>query len=186
MNMGQVGIYSASLLMLHDHLDDNFGGVLNAYSRDGAFMETYRTGALAVHVANDAEVNSSIGIMTLLKQYTANRDIKGEFQFRWDSRSSVLGIQISTRLYVNNVAVGVLDTHDSNGYDTIIANYDLDIAAGDLLQLWGRRHGANTVFVRNFRIYYDWAIKYFGNNQKLLTAPLNLANTELIDVAANF
>lgn len=186
--MPQVGIYSAYQLGLHNHLDNNNGGILNDYSRFGAFRESYRTGALATHVDNDAEVHSNVGVMTLLKQFTINTGQKGEWRIAWQSRSSVAGQDISTRFYVNGVAVGAVDTHNAAAYQDVTEDYDVNLAAGDLIQIYGRRVGACEVYIRNFRIYYDWCVKYFhdGTNGRVLVAPLALTDTEAIDVTADF
>ncbi len=186
--MSQVGIYSAYQLGLHNHLNNSQGGVLNDYSRFGAFREAYRTGPLAVHVDNDAEVQSAAAIYTLLKQFTVVTAQKGEYRIAWQSASTVGGQNISTRFYVNGAAVGAADTHNSAIYQDVTEDYDIDLAAGDLIQVYGRRVGACEVKVRNFRIYYDWAVKYFhdGTNGRVLTTPLALADTTALDVTADF
>ena len=186
--MAQAGIYSAYQLGLHNHLDNTNGGILNDYSRFGAFREAYRTGALAVHVDNDAEVTSAAAVYTLLKQFTIRTAQKGEYRIAWESASTVAGQDIATRFYVNGVAVGAADTHDSAIYQAVTEDYDIDLALGDLIQVYGRRVGACSVKVRNFRIYYDWAIKYFhdGTHGRVLTTPLTLSDTTALDVTADF
>ena len=182
----QVGIYSAYQLGIHGHLNNDDGGILNEYSRDGAFMEAYRTGALAVHVDNDAEVLTGLDGYILLKQFSVNTAERGEFRFTWQSRTNWAGQPIWTQFYVNGVAVGAEDTHAFEAYQNVLHNYDVNLAAGDLLQIYGKATMGASLFVRNFRIYYDWALKYFGNAEKTLTAPLALTNADLLDVTADF
>ena len=183
----QVGIISAYQLGIHNHLNNDNGGVLNEYSRFGAFRETYRTGALAVHVASDAEVHTPSAATVLLKQITINAAQKGEFRIQWESKSTVLGQGITTAFFVNGVAVSPDDSHDSAIYQTVQYDYDVDLAAGDLLQIWGSRDGACEVYVRNFRVYYDWCIKYFhdGTNGRVLATPLPLTDVAALDVTAD-
>ena len=181
--MPQIGIYSAYQLGLHNHLNNTQGGILNDYSRYGAYRRPYRTGALAVHCDNDAEVFTGNAIYTLLKEILVNTDQVGEYRISWQQRSSVFGQDSRTRFYVNGVAVSAEMTEGTNVYQTETHNYDVDLAAGDLLQIYGKRVGACDCYVRNFRIYYDWRIAYFGDGTVLnLTTPLPLSDADLLDV----
>ncbi len=186
--MGQVGIYSAYQLGLHNHLDNNNGGTLNEYSRFGAFRETYRTGALAVNVANDAEViEPDHGVYWLTKQFTVVTAQRGEWRIYFEMANFDNVTNVNARFYVNGAAVGAVQSRALNTYAPKTDNYDVDLAAGDLLQIWTNANG-DTVYIRNFRIYYDWAIKYFwdGTDGRVLSTPLTLTDTTAIDVTADF
>jgi hypothetical protein len=186
--MGQVGIYSAYQLGLHNHLDNNNGGTLNDYSRFGAFRETYRTGALAVNVANDAEVSEADhGVYWLTKQFTINEAQRGEWRIYFEMANADNMTVVNARFYVNGAAVGAVQARNLNTYAAKTDNYDVDLAAGDLLQIYTLGNG-DSVFIRNFRIYYDWSIKYFhdGTNGRVLSTPLTLTDTTAIDVTADF
>lgn len=186
--MGQVGIYSAYQLGLHNHLDNNNGGILNDYSRFGAFRESYRTGALAVHADNDAEVHEpDHGIYWLTKQFTVNTAQRGEWVISFEMHNDDNMTNVNARFYVNGAAVGAVKSNATNAYQTKTDNYDVDLAAGDLLQIWTNGNG-DSVYIRNFRIYYDWAIKYFhdGTNGRVLVTPLTLTDNEVIDVTADY
>jgi hypothetical protein len=184
----QVGIYSAYQLGLHNHLNDDQGGVLNEYSRFGAFREAYRTGALLVHVDNDAEQSEADhGVYWLTKQFTVNTAQRGEWRIYFEMANADNMTNVFARFYVNGVAVGAVQARNLNTYAPKTDNYDVDLAAGDLLQIYTLGNG-DSVFVRNFRIYYDWAIKYFhdGTNGRVLTTPLVLADVAALDVTADF
>lgn len=185
--MAQRGIYSAYQLGLHNHLDNNNGGILNEYSRFGAFREAYRTGALAVHVDNDG-AQSDVGIIySLLKQFTVVTAQRGEFRISWEMRNADNATNVETKFYVNNVAVSAAQNNATNVYAAKTYNYDVDLAVGDLLQIWGNANG-DEVFARNFRVYYDWAIKYFwdGTDGRVLATPLVLTDVSALDVTADF
>lgn len=182
----QIGVQSGARVGIHNHLNISQGGILNEYSRDGAFMETYRTGGLAVHVDNDDEVISGIDALVLVKQFTVDTAQRGEFRFTWQSRTSLLGEPVNSVLYVNGVAVGADNIHANDVYQNHLHNYDLDLAVGDRIQIYALATMGHQVRIQNFRIYYDWAVKYFGDSGKVLVAPLLLTNNDLIDVTADF
>src|SRR4030042_3075463 len=102
----QRGVYSASLLMLHNHLNDNLGGILNAYSRDGAYRTPYRTGALAIGCGNPAERDSDAAVYTLIKETIINVAQEGRYQISWQYRSTTGVDFVYTKVYVNGVAFG--------------------------------------------------------------------------------
>ena len=186
--MPQVGVYSAYQLGIHNHLNNDNGGILNDYSRFGAYREAYRTGALAVHVDNDAEVNSLIGVYTLLKQFTVNEGQRGEFRLSWEMKNTDNLTAVHVRVAINDVDIPASDqTENTNVYQSKIYGYDVDLNTGDRVQLLGNANG-DEVWIRSFRIYYDWSIKYFhdGTNGRVLVTPLALTDTTALDVTADF
>ena len=191
--MPQVGIYSAYQLGLHNHLNNENGGILHDYSRYGGFRSPYRTGALAVHADNDAEVSSVQGPpYTLLKQFTFNADYyRCSFQIYWEAKNADNATTVNTRFYRNGTAVSGVVNDATNVYSAVTYNYDPaagSIVEGTLFQIYGQANG-DQVFVQNFRIYYDWHVAGFGDPSlgiNLLTTSLPLDDTTSIDVTADF
>lgn len=187
--MAQRGIYSAYQLGLHNHLDNNNGGILNEYSRFGAYRETYRTGALAVHVDNDAEVHLAGGAgFVVLKQFTIDTAQRGEFRISWEMRNVDNATTVHARVAINDVDIPASDQSTAvNVYGGKTYNYDVDLALGDRVQIAGDPQG-DDIYIRSFRIYYDWSIKYFhdGTNGRVLVTPLALSDVEALDVTADF
>jgi hypothetical protein len=158
------------------------GGVLNAYSRYGAYRRPYRTGALVLSCANDAEVSlTGVGVYTLMKQTLINVAQEGNYHIDWEMRNSDNVSNVATKFYVNGVAVSAAQTRNSNVYGPKEHHYDINLAAGDLLEIWGDPLG-DTVWVRNFRIRYDWQIEYFGDGtSRILVTSLPLSDADLLD-----
>lgn len=181
--MPQVGIYSAYQLGLHNHLNASNGGILNEYSRYGAYRSLYRTGALALHVDNDAETNLNNAIYIKMKEIQINEDYEGQIRVAWQAHSSVALQEIRTRFYLNGVAVGAECDEDVVAYQDEVENYDVGLVAGDLFQIYGKRVGACVCYVRNFRLYYDWRLAHFGDGTIMnLATPVALSDADLIDV----
>ena len=184
----QIGVQSGARIGIHNHLNVSQGGILHEYSRYGAFRTCHRTGALALHVASDTERSGNNAGYLLTKEILINADYVGRWRIRFDHRSTILGQFIRSRVYVNNMVVSGEFETDNTGYVTENYNLDIDLQAGDRVQLYCRRAGAgNDYFTRNFRIFYDWHIAGFGDpslaiNQ--LTAALALLDNTLIDVTA--
>jgi hypothetical protein len=179
----QVGIYSASQLPIHNHLNDNMGGILNEYSRFGAYREAYRTGALAVSVPSLILKDSASLVETLIKQIRINQAYRGQWRIEWEFFSTLGASDVHTRLFLNGAPLSV-DYFTTSVVNVPEAyNHDVDFAAGDLVQIWGYREGAgDRVNVENFRIRYDWGIKYFGDGtSRVLPAPMALVDVDVLD-----
>lgn len=177
--MPQVGIYSAYQLGLHNHLNATQGGILNDYSRHGAYRIPQRTGGLAIHTAAPGETFTGLNVMTLLKELRIDETRPGRVQVNYDYWSLLGGANnVNARFYVNGVAVGALQT--GPGPTTVTENYDVGFTNGDLLQIWGRRIAAgDECHIDNFYIAYDWHLLYFGDgtiNNLVTTLPLTDAD----------
>jgi hypothetical protein len=181
----QVGVFSSYQMGLHNHLNDAQGGALNEYSRDGAYRRPYRAGALAVHIDSDAERSTASAIYTKLKEIRIETAQPGRYRIAWQARSDDVGQDIKTRFHVNGAIVSPEMTEGVVAYQDESHNYDVDLAAGDLLQIFGKRVGATTCYVRNFRIYYDWRIEYFGDGSRnTLVTALPVSDADLLDFTA--
>ena len=186
--MAQTGILSTFQMGLHNHLDADNGGILTEYSRYGAYRRPSRAGACAVSVPNDAEVSNPDGVWTLLKQFTVNEVLEGTFRIYWEAKNTDNVTVVNTRFYVNGVAVSGIVNDNSNVYSFATYNYDVDLAEGDLLQIWGNSN-ADVVWVRNFRVEYDWTLPAFGDPalaRNVLAAALALTDADAIDITADF
>jgi hypothetical protein len=183
--MAQVGVYSASLLMQHDHLNASMGGILNAYSRYGAYRRPFNTGALAISCDNDAQVTDNIGAdPQLMKEIRINAAQAGNFRISWRMCNVDNVSNVDAWFYVNGIVVSPIKSTTSNAWQTKTHDYNVNLALGDLLQIWGDR-GLDSLNVDRFRIYYAWRIEYFGDGtvNNLITA-LPLSDADLLDFTA--
>ena len=179
--MPQVGIYSAYQLGLHNHLDNTNGGILNDYSRYGAYRRPFRTGALAISCPNDAVVQGNWGPYTLMKETLINVAQPGNYHIDWEMANNDNVTSVDTIFYVNDVAVSGVQSRALAAYGPKEFHYDINLAAGDRLQIYGRANG-DIVKVRNFRINYDWQIEYFGDGtSRVLVTSLPLSDADLLD-----
>jgi len=177
----QRGIYPTFQLGIHDHLDDDRGGILNAYSRDGAFRKPYRTGALAIQCANNAERTTAIPGYSLLKETRINAAQPGRYRIFWRMKNADGATTVNARFRVNGVNVSVVQSTASAVYVNKTHNYDVDLAAGDLLQIWGDPV-TDEIFIDQFRIYYDWGLYQFGDGGRAnLVTLLPLSSVDLLD-----
>ena len=181
----QVGCLSAFQLGIHDHLSDERGGILNAYSRDGAYRTPYRTGALALGCGNPTERDSDAAAYALIKETRINVLQEGRFSISWNQRSTSGVDFVYTKVYINGIAFGAEKTTLNVAYVTETQNYDVDLAAGDLIQIWGRADNPTHLRVRNFSVKYDWGLSYFGDGTRNnLVTRLPLSDVDIIDFTA--
>jgi len=180
----QIGVQSGARIGIHNHLNNSQGGYLHEYAGYQAFRRPYRTGALAVSCANDAEKSlDGVGVFTLMKEIRINKGQVGNYQIYFEMKNSDGMTNVRARFYVNGIAVGAIQTRNLAAYGAKTDNYDVTLAAGDLLQIYGDPLG-DTVWIRNFRIKYDWRIEYFGAGGaagRVLAAPLLLTDADQLD-----
>jgi hypothetical protein len=181
--MGQVGVYSASLLMEHNHLNASMGGILNDYSRYGAYREAYRTGALNVEAVSLINKDSTSLVEVLIKEIKINKGYKGQWRIEWDFFSTLGVSDVHSRLMLNGVPLSPDYFTTSSVPVTKTYDHDLAFNAGDLLQVWGYREGGgDRVNIEGFKIRYNWGIKYFGDGTVMnLASMLPLSDIDVID-----
>ena len=179
----QVGVQSGARLGIHSHLNISQGGILNEYSRDGAYRRPYRTGALLAHTDNDTERSlTGIGAWTLMKQFRVNSNRVGSFQYNWEMKNFDNVTAVQSRFYLNGALVGAIENNATNIWVNKSHDSDINLNEGDTLEIWGHDQG-DTVYIRMFRIYYDWRIEYFGNGTRnVLNAPLALTDLDVLDL----
>jgi hypothetical protein len=181
----QVGCLSAFQLGIHDHLSNERGGILNAYSRDGAYRMPYRTGALAVGCGNPAERDTDAIAYVLVKQTRVNVMQEGRYQVSWQFRSTSGVDFVYTKVYINGVAFGAEKTTLNVAYQDAIQNYDVDFAAGDLIEVWGYADNPTHLRVRNLSIKYDWGLSQFGDGTRNnLVTVLPLSDNDVLGFTA--
>jgi len=181
----QVGCLSAFQLGIHDHLSDERGGILNAYSRDGAYRTPYRTGALALGCGNPTERDSDAAAYALIKETVINVMQEGRYRIAWQYRSTTGVDFVYTKVYVNGVAFGGEKSTLAIAYQDATQNYDVDLAAGDRIQIWGHADNPTHLRVRNFSVLYDWGLSQFGDGTRNnLVTRLPLSDVDIIDFTA--
>jgi hypothetical protein len=174
----QIGVQSGVRIGIHNHSTINQGGILY-----WAYRTPYRTGALAINCPNNAVTSTVSDDYILLKEITINTAQPGRYRITWEMKNLASAGTVTTRFYVNNIAISAPESMDSNVWQTKLYSYDVDLAVNDRLQIWGLRTIAETCFVRYFRINYDWCISRFsvdGTNRVLVTA-LPITDIDLLD-----
>jgi hypothetical protein len=177
----QVGVQSGARIGVHSHLNVNQGGLLNLYSPFAGFRRPYRTGALAVSCTNNAQKSYAGGGTVLMKEIRINTAQAGNYRIYWQMKNSDNITTVSVWFFVNGIAISPNYDEATNVYTAKTYNYDVNLNAGDLLQLYGFANG-DTVWIINFRISYDWRIEHFsdGTTRVLVTA-LPLTDLTLLD-----
>jgi len=180
----QVGVQSGARIGIHNHQNISQGGLLDLYSDFRGFGVPFNTGALAINVANDTARSTSNGAYTLLKEIRSNVLQPGSFLISFDMRSVDGVTNAVARFRVNGVVIGALHSSPNNVFQNYTDLYNVALAEGDLLQIWALSSGgASTTQIRNFRIYYDWRLEYFGDGTRnLLITALPLSDADLLDV----
>jgi hypothetical protein len=177
--MAQVGIISAYQLGIHNHLNNDNGGILHDYSRHGAFRIPIRTGALAISTDSPGDMNTNLAAMTKIKELRIDETRPARVVITYEYWSLMGGVNhVDAQLYINGVAVGPLQ-HGA-GPATITYNHDAGFTKGDLIQVWGRRYTAgDECHIDNFSINYDWAILWFGDGtQNVLVTALPVTDID--------
>ena len=83
----------------------------------------------------------------------------GTYRIKWDMKSSFDVVpDVYSRVYKNGTGFGAAVHNHSTSYGT--HSQDLVFAKGDLCQLYiqGNNNGSRTCYIRNFRLYFDYAI----------------------------
>jgi len=166
----QVGIYPTFQLGIHDHLTDDRGGVLNAYSRYGAYKRMYRTGAGLIHTSGGAPNTTDVLFplpMALIKSLRIDETRPGQVILRYTYESPVGMDHVDAQAFIYRAGAVFWTGGGPNhgfGPTTIAENYNNGFIAGDLVQVWGRVYDALDIcLITNLEIEYDWRIPGFGD-----------------------
>lgn len=175
--------------MPHSHISVAQGGILNAYSRYGAYREAY-SGAATVSLANDTErikaaPTSGAEIVKRTRiSAIVNDQQQGSFTFRYDYHNT-LGVGFPIDMWIERWRAGSPTTidffsNDNAGYSTRSVTWSGTILPGDYFTVaFSIADAGNDGYCRNFRINFGWRISYFGDGtSRVLTAPLALSDTD--------
>ena len=169
--------------MMHNHINDSQGGILNAYSRDGAYRKMISSSS-TVSITDAAEKHSNAPAYTKIKEIKIS-DLTdgfqaGEFTASYDLKNIVAGKTAYAKLYINGFAVGSEMTEAGNAYvNQSEAITGVTLKKNDLLQIYVKSQATGTAYVENFIISFGWQIAYFGTGTvKKLSVPLALSDTD--------
>ena len=164
----QVGVQSGARIGLHSHLNISQGGILNEYSRYGAYKRFYRTGAGIIHTSGGAQNATNLNVMTLIKSLRIDETRPGQTLLRYTYESALGGIDhVDAQAFIYRAGAifwtGGGPNHGA-GPTIITENYDNGFIDGDLIQVWGRIYtGGDDCIITNFELEYDWRIPGFGD-----------------------
>jgi hypothetical protein len=140
---------------------------------------------LALGCGNPAERDSDAVAYTLIKETRINESQPGRYSISWQYRSTSGVDFVYTKLYINGVAFGAEKVTLNVAYQDATQVYDVDLAAGDLVQIWGHADNPTHLRVRNFTVYYDWGLPGFGDGTlNNLVTGLPLSDADVIDFTA--
>ena len=152
--MAQIGIYSASLLAMHDHSNASMGGRIIWEERIvGAAVTTPAT-------LNAAVRTTGLGVMTLLKQIRINEISPGTLTVYYNVWRGIPG-NVESAVYRNGVIVGaVFGPEDPGGFAGLQHSrvVPVDLAVGDTIEIWGRVTTAVAVFVGDQYLEYSYGV----------------------------
>lgn len=132
--------------------------VFNASGLTDLPLNIYTTSTSAnLKLSADTERSDNVGVMVKVKEVILNYG--GVVSCGFDAKCVTSGTR-SARIYVNGTAVGT----DRASFPTSYTTYteDINVNAGDRIQLYIKGAGGETTYVRNFRIYYDKTITNEG------------------------
>ncbi len=183
MGMQQAGVQAAYQLGIHNHLNDSLGGLLNAYSRFGAYREALSTAA-TISLDNDgAKTNVGAGVYTLLKEtriltITDNFQ-KGSFLISFQMKTNTAPNAVQAKVYINDLPVSIEFSDVTGGY--VLKSHTLagTLYPGDKVQVWVKDVLSAGVSVINLRISFGWRIAGFGDGtSRVLTVPLAVTDAD--------
>jgi len=185
----QVGIYSAYQLGLHNHEDNNNGGILVVYSRFGAYRAPV-AGNVVTGVDNLPVRTrvSTVGYETIklstINPVNLDGFQKGTWRVMFDMKTDTAPNQVDAMVFFYHAGVwtgsGVF-SDITGGYVTKTWNSGVyTIYDGDLLVLQVNDPLGVGVSVRNLYLRWTWQIPYFGDGTThALTAALALTDADI-------
>jgi hypothetical protein len=112
--------------------------------------------------SDDAEKSSTLAAYTKKKEVKVNEAYNGVMRIKFDLKSS--SPVVYGRIYKNGVAIGTEQSTSSSSYVTFTEDLALTLVPDDLLQIYVKHDGSGTVYVSNFRFYYDNRLNKIGGN----------------------
>ena len=179
--MSTVGIVSAQLTMQHSHLNASQGGVLNAYSRFGAYRAAVAGATISLANANE-KIRTGPGY-ALLKETTI-ADVTdgfqaGVFSIQFELKTGTNPNQVNAKVYINDIVKSGILSDVTGVYANKIYTFTGTLYKGDRVQVYADDPASVGAYIRNFNIKFGWAIPYFGDGTtRTLTTALTLADSD--------
>lgn len=190
----QVGCQSGSKLTIHNHLNISQGGFLNAYSRDGAYRETW-SGAATILISNNTErIKTGTLGWEMIKRITIgaigiDNFQKGSMTMRFDMHTNTAPNAVSAQICIRHNGVetwSVVFTDVTGAYVQKTHTFTGTLYTDDTIEVWVDDNGGDGVSVRNFRLSFGWRVTNFGDGTtKILTTPLSLTDVDNPFTTAN-
>jgi len=116
-----------------------------------------RKGLVAYVASDNLKISADTERSMVGASYTKVKEVMvkrfGTIRVKFDLKCDVTDDSFG-RIYVNGVAVGTERNNTTSSYVTY--SEDITVKAGDLVQLYYKQDASgNSVYTRNFRIYYD-------------------------------
>lgn len=153
--MPQVGIYSSYQLGLHDHSNNNLGGLLGTIERVA--------GAVVNDVVSAGDSLTAAAAFTLVKRVRINEVTPGEMDISFDLQASAGTAH--GRIYVNGVAVGLDQTQAAPAVGTKTEAIIRDFAAGDNVEIYAYCTGGGTAHVTALTFTYSPVLANLGGKE---------------------
>lgn len=120
----------------------------------GAVQGFTATDVLEESADTEREQGAPSATPTMIKEIKVRRD--GIIRIKFDLKNNITaGGADHGRIYINDVAVGTSRSTGDSSYVTY--SEDIEVVAGDLVQLYYWNTNSNLTAVRNFRFYYTIA-----------------------------
>lgn len=175
----QVGVLSLSQLQLHDHYNENSGGVINRIGR---------VASATVKMTGGGQRTTTAGAWVLLKRFIVLEDTPGTMDINVElTRAGAAGtVHCEARLYRGTTGAllwtGVDNSEVAGPTVFTDAAVAIDLLAGDRIEIWGYKIGAGTICsVDDLECCYTGYITHFSrravNAAILLTAASDILYT---------
>ena len=112
-----------------------------------------------VTIANDDEVHSPENSYAIMKKIRVTEASPGALKVYWDMRSSDVGFQVRSKLYINGVAYGSEKTTSFATDQNQNQTYSVDLSEGDTIEIWGKADDSGIeIYVNDMRLQYSWSM----------------------------
>lgn len=164
--MPQVGIYSSYQLGLHDHSNNNMGGVLGTVERIA--------GVVVNDIVSAGDSFTAAAAFTLVKRVRIDEISPGQMDISFDLQASAGTAH--GRIYINGVAVGLDQTQIAPAVGTKTETIIQDLAAGDNIEIYAYCTGGGTAHVTALTFAYSPVLADLGGKDFVAGIALSAAN----------
>lgn len=152
---GNAADYPESSLYQADDMSTLYMVVSGAWVAVSIYNMTFSFGASDVLKNSDDTAKSTTATSyTKLKEVKVNEAYSGIMRIKFDLKLSSTGTGYG-KIYKNGVAIGTEQTITVTSYTTFSEDLALTLVANDLLQVYCKGVGGDTVYVQNLRFYYS-------------------------------